>query len=163
MRSLCRLLTGRCRRLGRRVGRRGTALLFFAMLDLIYAFSLAVPPARARQNPTTRFVDGIAPLECWATLWLAVGLICLAGAFAYRDRWAFAAAMALKVLWGVTMLLGWALLGLERGYVAAIIWLAMAGWVFVISTWPEPTLPVLSGELEPEPTPPAAPAVEGGD
>lgn len=120
------------------IGRRGSALLFFALLDVIYAISLAFPPEFDRLSPTNRFVQTIAPLSAWAVLWFLTGMVCLVGAFTRRDRWAYTAAMALKTLWGVTLLLGWLLLGLERGYVAAIIWLAMAGWVYIISTWPEP-------------------------
>lgn len=123
-----------------RVGRRGAALLFFSMLDVIYAISLAFPPEEAKLSATFKFIQLIAPLNAWAALWLAVGLICLVGAFLFRDRWAFTAAMGLKTLWGVTFGLGWLLLDLERGYVSAIIWLAMAGWIYIISTWPEPPL-----------------------
>lgn len=126
------------RRVAHRVGRRGVALLFFAFLDLVYAFSLANPPAEARRTASLLFVQLIAPLWAWSILWLVVGLVCLAGAFARQDRWAFAAAMFLKVLWGVTYLLGWVMFHLERGYVSAAIWLVFAGWIFVISTWPEP-------------------------
>lgn len=130
----------RIRYLLHRIGRRGAALLFFAMLDLIYGISLLFPPTEAKLSPTFLFIQRVAPLYAWASLWFGVGLVCLVGAFQFRDRWAFAAAMGLKTLWGVTFLLGWLLLDLERGYVSAIIWLAMAGWVYIISTWPEPPL-----------------------
>lgn len=136
-------------RLARRIGRRGAALLFFAMLDVIYAINLSFPPEEARLSASYRFVSRVAPLNVWAALWLVVGVLCLAGAFVYRDRWAFAAAMALKTLWGATFLLGWIWLNLERGYVSAIIWLAMAGWVFIISTWPEP--PIFAPDSDDEP------------
>lgn len=128
------------KKLLQRIGRRGAALLFFAMLDIVYAVSLAFPPEEAKLSATFKFIKNVAPLAVWATLWCAIGLVCLVGAFQYRDRWAFTAAMGLKTLWGVTFLLGWILMGLERGYVSAIIWLAMAGWVYIISTWPEPPL-----------------------
>ncbi len=130
----------RCRQLFQRIGRRGAALLFFALLDNVYAISLAFPPEEAKLSASFRFIQLVAPLSVWAVLWSVIGLVCLVGAFLFRDRWAFAAAMGLKTLWGVTFGLGWALLGLERGYVSAIIWLAMAGWVYIISTWPEPPL-----------------------
>lgn len=126
------------KRAAHRLGRRGTFLLFLTLLDLLYALSLAFPPAEARQSASTRYVAAVAPLECWASLWLAVGLICAVGAFSRRDQWAFAAAAALKVLWGVTFAAGWLFAGLERGWVAGVIWLAFAAFVYLIASWPEP-------------------------
>jgi hypothetical protein len=125
------------RRLIWRVGRRGAALLFFALLDLIYAFSLAFPSAPARHTGTLAYIAGIAPLWAWAALWATVGLACCYGAFRPRDRTAYALAAGLKVLWGATFLAGWIFAGIDRGYVSAAVWLPMAGWVYIISTWPE--------------------------
>lgn len=126
------------RRLLNRVGRRGAALLFFSLVDLLYGLSLANPPAEAKLSPTVAFIRDVAPLNAWAALWAGVGIVCLAGAFMQHDRWAFAAAVALKTLWGGTFLAGWLFAGLERGWVSAVIWLAMAAWVLIISSWPEP-------------------------
>jgi hypothetical protein len=120
-----------------RVGRRGSCLLFFAVLDVLYALSLAKPPPEAKQSPTVAFISHIAPLDLWAAAWFTVGVICFAGAFRRHDRWAFTAAVAIKTVWGGTFLLGWLLAGIDRGWVAAVIWLAMAGWVYIISSWPE--------------------------
>jgi hypothetical protein len=122
----------------RRIGRRGAALLFFALLDLLYGLSLASPDPQVRLSPSVAFIAHVAPLPAWAALWAAVGVACLAGAFVRHDRWAFTAAVALKVLWGVTFLVGWLVAHLERGWVPAVIWLAMAGWVLIIASWPEP-------------------------
>ncbi len=127
--------------IAQRVGRRGTALLFFALLDVVYAISLANPVEEVRRSKTLVFVQQIMPLYAWSMLWLVVGIVCAIGAFMQKDRWAFTAAMFLKVLWGTVFLLGWALYGLERGYVSAVIWLVFAGWIYVISTWPEPSVP----------------------
>lgn len=121
-----------------RLGRRGTFLLFLTVLDLLYGLSLAKPAATARQSPTVHYIAHIAPLAAWAALWLAVGVVCAVGAFARRDQWAFASAMGLKVLWGVTFGCGWAIAGLDRGWVSAVIWLAFAAVVFLIASWPEP-------------------------
>lgn len=133
-----------------RIGRRGTSLLFFALLDLVYGLNLARPPAESKLSPTLAFIRYIAPLPVWAALWVAVGVVCLAGAFMHHDRWAFTAAVGLKTLWGATFLTGWIVAHLERGWVSAVIWLAMAGWVLVIASWPEPTgtLRVHSLEIE---------------
>jgi hypothetical protein len=109
-----------------------------AVLDLLYGFSLARPPAESLRSPTAVFISDVLPLEVWAALWASVGVACLVGAFGRKDRWAFAGAMFLKVLWGGTFLAGWAIAGLDRGWVSASIWLPMAVVVYIISTWPEP-------------------------
>lgn len=125
------------RRLIKRIGRRGSVLLFLTLLDWLYGLSLARPDIGVRQSPSVRYIADIAPLCAWATLWLAVGVVCLVGAFSRRDQWAFAVAEALKVLWGVTLTLGWAFGGLDRGWVAGVIWMAFAGLVAVVASWPE--------------------------
>ena len=126
------------RHMGRRVGHRGSALLFFAILDLIYGFSLLAPSREARRSASLRLAADIAPLWAWAALWTAVGLICLWFAFRRRDSVAFAFAIGIKVLWGLTSLGGWLFVGLDRGYVSATVWLAMAAFVGIIASWPEP-------------------------
>lgn len=122
----------------RRVGRRGAVLLWLAILDLIYGLSLAHPPPEAARSASTQFFAHLMPLPAWGALWLGTGVVCLIGAFQRRDRWAYACATALKVLWGAVCLLGWMLAGLSRGWVSAAIFLPMAVLVLVISTWPEP-------------------------
>jgi hypothetical protein len=122
----------------RRVGRRGFSLLFLALLDLILAFSLADPPPEAVRTPTVRFIAGVAPLWAWAILWAVAGLLCLVGAFVTRDRIAFTAAVAIKTLWGSLYLAGSLTGALDRGWVAAAVWLPMAVWIAIISGWPEP-------------------------
>jgi len=122
-----------------RVGKRGRSLLFFAVLDLIISASLISPDHATRRAPLYVWLDSVAPLWTWSLLWGFVGLICLWNAFRQRnDRWGFSAAIAIKVLWGMLSLAGWLLGGVERGYVSAAIWLAMAGWVWEIAGWPEP-------------------------
>lgn len=119
------------------VGRRGTALLFLAFVDFVYAFSLASPPKVARSNPAFLYVASVAPLWLWSVLWGAVGLVCLWNAFQIKDRVGFAAAMGIKVLWA-SVFIGAQVAGVERAYATAVVWLGFAGWIAVISTWPEP-------------------------
>jgi hypothetical protein len=115
------------------VGRRGASLIFFALVDLVWAYGLTAAPA----NPGNEFVAHLLPLPVWAALWAAVGGLCLIYAFRSSDRVAFAAASLLKVAWGTLYLLGWALGEIPRGYLATVIWLAFAGFVQVIAGWME--------------------------
>jgi hypothetical protein len=124
--------------LTRKIGHRGSVLLFFGFLDVVYGVSLWKPPAESEQSSTLLFIKGVAPLWAWATLWGLVGVGLLVGAFQRVDRWAFAVGVALKILWGLTFLLGWMFVNLDRGWVSAAIWLALAVMLYVISTWPEP-------------------------
>lgn len=120
-----------------RVGHRGAALLFFALLDGVYAFSLLQPPAGGQLNASLAFMQNIAPFPVWGALWASAGVVCLASTFLVNDRWGFAAAMLIKVLWGVLYVYG-ALVGVDRAYLGAVVWLCLAGWVGVIASWPEP-------------------------
>jgi len=120
----------------RRVGRRGAALLFFALLDAVYAFSLFNPAPEVRQSPSVKFVATLLPLWAWGLMWAAAGVACLVGAFMKSDKWSFACAIGIKTLWGL-IYLGAAFVGLERAYLSAAIWLCLAVWVAIIASWPE--------------------------
>jgi hypothetical protein len=118
-------------RLGQRIGRRGAALLFFFLLDAMWAFALCNPPHPL--TPAYTWPAAVAPLEVWAGAWLAVGLVCLVYAFMRHDTPAFTAAVTIKVLWGGVLVIGWATGQAERGYVTATIWLAFAAFVYLIA------------------------------
>jgi hypothetical protein len=118
-------------RLSARVGRRGVALLFFALLDFVYCFALIEAPRPL--VPFYAWMNGILPLSFWAALWGVVGLICLLFSFVLRDTLAFMAAVALKVCWGMLSFFGWVNGSIERGYLSAVIWLAFAAFVFLIA------------------------------
>lgn len=119
------------------IGRRGASLLFFALVDLVWAYGLIATTAESRNSPGNVFVAHLLPLPVWAALWAAVGVLCLVQAFMSADRVAFGAASLLKVAWGTVYLLGWALGEIPRGYLATAIWLGLAGFVQVIAGWKE--------------------------
>ncbi len=126
-------------RLWYRLGFRGSALLFFAVLDFVFSFSYFNPPPEVRQSPSLKYIDSVAPLWFWGALWGAVGLVCLAFAFRTRDKVAFSAAIGIKILWGGLYIGGAFIANLERAYVSAGLWLCIAGFVGIISAWPEPS------------------------
>ncbi len=117
--------------MARRIGRRGAALLFFTLLDLIYCVGLLTAPRPL--TPFYAWMDEIMPLAAWAACWGAVGLVCLVFAFRVYDTTAFIAAVGLKVGWGLLSLLGWLAGVVDRGYVSAAIWLLFAAFVVLIA------------------------------
>ncbi len=127
-----------CNFLVNRVGRRGASLLFFALLDFVYAFSLLAPTGEVARSSTFTFLEHIAPLWFFGIMWAAAGVFCAVNAFRRVDWSGFVAAISIKVIWGL-LYVGAAFAGLPRAYVGAAIWLCLAGWVAIISSWPEPT------------------------
>lgn len=121
------------------VGRRGEFLLFLALLDVVVGFSLARPAPQAQRTPSVHLLSEVAPLSWWAGLWLFVAVVCLWGAFRRGDRFAYACAAGLKVLWGGLFLFGWLAGEVVRGWAAAVIWLVFAVFVARIASWPEPS------------------------
>ncbi|HZX39513.1 MAG TPA: hypothetical protein VFF37_14490 [Streptomyces sp.] len=114
------------------VGRRGEALLFFALLDAVYCFGLLTPP-----RPLTgqlAWMQGLLPLWVWAAAWGLVGALCLIFAFTpRRDTVAFTGAVAIKVTWGLLSLFGWMAGAVDRGYISAVVWLVFAYFVFRVA------------------------------
>jgi hypothetical protein len=126
------------RALRHRIGFRGATLLFFAVIDLGYGWSLANPLPEAERSATIRWADTLIPLPVWAAWWLTTAAVCVWYAFRPDDRLGFAAAAVLKGATGMVMATGWAFGYVQRGWVSAVIWLVMAGWVTLIAHWPEP-------------------------
>lgn len=121
----------------RRVGRRGSALLFFAFLNGYYTFGLLSLPREAANTQTFKFIDGFAPIEAWAGLWGFSSLLCLVFAFRRWDGIAFAGAILVYLLWGMIYLAGDIAGEIYRGSIAASVWFALAMFVWLISGWPE--------------------------
>lgn len=119
------------RRLAFRVGRRGAALLFFTLLDIVYCIGLLSTPRPL--VPFYAWMDGIMPLPVWAVCWGGVGLVCLVYALRTHDTAAFMAAVGLKVAWGLLSLFGWLAGAVERGWINTVIWLAFACFVYLIA------------------------------
>lgn len=123
-------------RLVHRIGRRGCYLLFLAMLDVAIAYSMT-PFKAVSQLPAYRYFTGYLPLQVWAGVWLVVGLVCAAQAFARRDHFGFAAAALLKLVWAALYLAAWTSAGIPRGWVGAVVWLGFGGITAIIASWPE--------------------------
>lgn len=135
--ALRHTITRAARRAARRVGRRGASLLFVGMLSLVVALSVADPPPEARASPGYVFLDDILPLRAWAAIWAVSGITCLVQAFRHDDRLAFSAAVAVIVTWGTLYVVG-SLTGVNpRGWVLGGVFIALGGWLALISSWAE--------------------------
>lgn len=121
-----------------RVGFRGATLLWLMLLDFVYGLSLLRPAPEASQSASIRWVAQILPLPAWGAAWSAMGVLLAVYAFRRRDAAAFAVAVTWKVVWGLLFLIGWIVGAVDRGWVAAVVWLAFAGWASLVSRWPEP-------------------------
>lgn len=115
----------------RRVGHRGAFLLFLALLDILYGLSLHSVP-----GPIAPYNLGLSTYW-WGWTWVIVGVFLLWGVFLIRDKWHYAAAALIKAFWAAAMFEAWLTQGFTRGWVSGVIWLAFAGLVLVVSSWPE--------------------------
>lgn len=125
----------RCKGLGHLIGRRGAFLLFLAILDFLFGYSILAAPS---PPVAAHAIDLFLPAEAWAAAWMFVGAICLWQAFVKLDRLAFALAATIKITWGTTMLLSWMLTNSDpRGWVTAVIFVSFGILTGIVSYWPE--------------------------
>lgn len=136
----CRTL----RAMAHRIGRRGYALIFFGLLDLVYGWALTWPDQLTRSVPQNVYAGSLLPLRVWGAAWLAVGVVCLVQSVMRRDSVAFACAIFIKIAWALLAAVGWQTGNVPRGYLSAVIWLVFAGLVSVVASWPEPPPPWLA-------------------
>lgn len=115
-----------------RVGRRGLFLLFLALLDVLYGWSMLVTPLPGAG------LHLILPITAWGWVWIGTGIYLTLGAFIRRDRSFFGAAAFLKAAWAGAWVSVWLSDPLiPRAWVSVTIWAAFAGVVLVVASWPE--------------------------
>lgn len=126
-----------CRRVAHeRVGRRGAALLCFALTDVIYGMSL-ISANGMQQNATVKWFSTLGPLWLWFSLWISVAVVCAIAAFSnQRDLYGFISAIGIKVWWSLMCLVGWIAGEMTLGAVG--VWAGLAVLVALIAGWPEP-------------------------
>lgn len=122
---------GLLRQAGGLIGRRGAFLAFLALLDTSYGYILLTIP------PALQSLDLMLPWRAWAILWLATGGICLTGVFARRDLIQYTLAAALKTAWALLYVRLAAVQHVPYAWISAIVFLALAATVLLISSWPE--------------------------
>jgi len=122
----------------RRVGYRGSVLLFFTLWAGGNAVRLAWPSQEALASPTLVYLGSIAPLWLLALPWAVASLASLVCAFRVEDRLAFGVMAGVMAFWAVTYLAGAVVGVIPQGVWACIVQVVVAGLVLRISGWSEP-------------------------
>lgn len=115
-----------------RVGRRGSFLLFLALIDFVYGWSLL-----SAANPNVTAINLFPSVIAWGIAWTIVGLVCLVQAFATIDRLAFIMAVLIKFLWGAVMMWAWFNGANPLGWISATVFWGFAVLTSIVSFWPE--------------------------
>lgn len=102
-----------------RLGRRGPFLVFLGVGKVCWGVGVIVEPPRTEG---LQLLTQVAPLHCWAWVWILFGLATFASAWLHfaRDTWGFVAASVPPACWAFAY--GWA--GLADGYGRGL-------WIFV--------------------------------
>jgi hypothetical protein len=130
------------RRLRKRLGRRGIALLLLGTGKVCYGlgFILSSGPNPPGLETLTHWAD----IEWWASIWVVCGIVTFASAWLRigRDRWGFISALAPPFVWGGAYLWGAVTGEFVRG-AATFGWYATShiGLILWASAVPEYSVP----------------------
>jgi hypothetical protein len=119
-----------------RIGWRGAALLFFALVGGVYSIALATAPQPLPEAYV--WADRVLPLPAWAAIWGITGAACLVCAFLKHDHTAFVVFAFVSAWWGLLSLTGWLWGGVERGFLNAAIFIPLAGLMYVLAAGLKP-------------------------
>lgn len=134
------------KRILHQAGRRGAFLLFLALIDTAYGYGLLVSPAAGAS------LNLLLPPDVWGVLWLAIGVVCLSGVLKSYDRFQYTCSAVFKTLWALTLTRVWLAQQIPLIWLQAIIWLAFAATVVLISGWHENTLLYIQSPCDPDVT-----------
>lgn len=124
-------MKAKCKGLVHRIGHRGSFLLFLAVLDFLYGYSMIVSPIHK--------LPALLPLHIWGIIWICVGFIMIPGAFAKRDRVPYGVAATIKAAWAGQWVLIWLYDSkvVSNAWANVALWAAFSGIIVIVSTWPE--------------------------
>lgn len=129
------------RRLLRLLGRRGAILLSYGVVWAIIGYGQITSPAPDLRG--LRLLLQMMPLDAWGWIWVVSGLVAIVSAWLPQGKdWPGFLALPLMVLpWMVSYLLAWIIGDFPRGWVATVVWGAIAAPVLVVAGWREPPRP----------------------
>lgn len=127
--------------MGRALGRRGAILLCYGIVWAIIGYGQITSPAPDLRG--LRLLLQMMPLDVWGWIWVASGLIAIVSAWLPPEKdWPGFLALPLMVLpWAVSYLLAWIIGDYPRGWLASVVWGAIAAPVLVVAGWREPPRP----------------------
>ncbi|MFE9844663.1 hypothetical protein [Streptomyces goshikiensis] len=129
------------RRANRLLGRRGPFLLILGVGKTCWGAGMIVDPP---QSTGLSLLTRVAPLHCWAWLWVIAGVITTISAFLQvgRDRFGFIAALVPPSVWAIAYLAAVMSGEYSRGAYVAIWYLTShAGVIMWAATVPEHSVP----------------------
>lgn len=130
---------------GRHLGRRGPFLLFLGAGKVCWGVGMIIEPP-----PTTglHLLTNIAPLHCWASVWILSGTVTFVSAWLPfgRDGWGFVAASVPPALWAFAYAWGWTVDGYARGlWIFAWYMTTHCGVIWCASRVPPEPVAVVEG------------------
>lgn len=131
-------------RLFKRIGRRGYFFGFYGFLVLLIGVVMVMDPPGPAAQANAIVLTTIAPIECYAYAWIAIGVICMMAAFWKRLECAGSALLAALgsfvaigyLVVGVLASLGY-VHGTSRPLLGAAFYAGLAGSLLIISGWKE--------------------------
>lgn len=138
------------RRLGKRLGRRGTALALLGTGKVCFGLGYLLTP---HPNPAgLELLVRFAGLRCWSLLWVVCGVVTFGSAWLRigRDRWGFIAALVPPFAWAAAYLWSTITGTYPRG-IAIFGWYATShiGMILWAASVPEYELPHLARRERP--------------
>ena len=112
-----------------RVGYRGAFLACIGVYDLFYGLYLAVG------GPIEH--EPLIPEQAWGIIWIACGLFLCIGAFIRHDAIFWAAAILIKMVWGLEFLRLDLFAHIPDDWIRCCYWMAFAAAIAVAAYWPE--------------------------
>jgi hypothetical protein len=127
------------RRLTKRLGRRGSILLAFGIMETLYGWGIATDP-RYGIVRGVGVLTHMLPMPWWGSLWMLCGVVAIALSFEPRprwDRWGYAGATVPMTLWSLANLVAWLSGEFGQAWTSFCTWGAFVYILMRINRWPE--------------------------
>lgn len=105
----------------------------------------------APSTSLTTFVDKIVPLQVWAAVWIAAGVLVAAGIW-HRviSRWAIALSSSLWLVWGISYMWATIIGDQSRGWVTGAAMLSLGGLMLICGALMDEQGPLPGPVIPPE-------------